>query len=428
MKKVKYSMILAGILCALTAFGCDDDAPSDQLCKETGGSMKDGHCVCNETSCGENMICSPDGSCTVNPGEKCEENEVKCFENAEHQCSSNGDWVKGKSCELSCAKDGIRCAECVENSCHENVLTQCVNNKANTIPCPYGCNSAGNDCKSECEAGQVKCDGKLRLECDAQTLTWKTAETCEGTCELDGSVTRCSTCTIDDPSNPPRRCVDDPETGIGQIEVCNGRFYEVEIIPVNPEDPDSAMKRNVCNNVSCKAGAVECGQCNNIIPKICENDYGNSADLYKTMGHVYSCTGGMKLEEKACRPSESSSDWYSCNADGTDCGVCMNGKQDSCVNDSRGYGYVDICKNGEYVNQKCERDLSCLGDGSGCKLCRYYSNAAENESTCNAAMSKPPYKLVCTESGTWDISECGRNEYCVVRSSGDGGYKAVCSL
>ncbi len=328
MNKIKNILTLIAVYAALFPACSDKETLNalDQLCVETGGKFQNNRCVCSGETCDPNMVCTEEGVCPVNLSALCEHKEKKCTSSAKYECVKNLGWQQVEKCDKGCAEDGKQCAQCFDTSCKDDVLTLCSDNIATTITCKYGCNDAGNDCKPECEAGQVMCGDKVRLECNPETLTWHPVEQCDFACDLDktgktrciddcehgatrcddGKIStcinkkwsepvdcafdgacfnaeKCVECTVEDPKNPPKRCFNDVD-GVAHIQVCNGKTYDDEL--VSPE------------GYSCKQNEVAFGNCNILAETFCDNAI-NADGQGHDLGIMYSCEDGQRPKKFA---------------------------------------------------------------------------------------------------------------------------------
>lgn len=443
MNYIKSIWKLTGFLCAIAmGTGCSEPNALEQLCEATGGTYQDNRCVCDGEICDTNMVCTESGKCPVVLSSMCDPGEIKCSGNAVYACVKDIGWSQDEKCDKGCADDGKKCAQCHESSCKDDILTQCNDNIATTIPCKHGCNAEGNDCKPECESGQVKCDGKTRLECNPDSLTWRSVETCETACDLDSSsntrciddcedgATRCTdgklstcidkiwstpvTCEFNGMCANEQRCVECDETsetdkkrcvndakGVGHMMICKGQLYEDELVPQDPENPESPLIPHVSpEGYSCKQGENDFGECNNLNKKFCEDKV--NADLQgHDLGIIYSCEGGLKVETSKCWDPDDYTTKVSCNADKTDCGTCINNLSAGCANDEHGVGTQKKCVSGAYQEVKCGRNLACSND-KYCKQCIYNANMRDNDTLCFSGRNNQ--LLVCQPDGTWNTS------------------------
>ena len=99
--------------------------------------------------------------------------------------------------------------------------------------------------------------------------------------------------------------------------------------------------------------AAHCGECKNGDQK-CENE--PDEVNHTQIGYKYTCNNGQ-WNKVVCDSNNS------CNADNTDCGVCRNDIENTCIEDDNGVGYIYFCKNGQYQlinsNNKCADNVSC---------------------------------------------------------------------
>ena len=226
---------------------------------------------------------------------------------------------------------------------------------------------------------------------------------------------KCVECMVNDPENPPKRCINDVN-GVAHIQVCNGNTYEDELIAEDSENPDSAKIPNISpEGNSCKQNELAFGECNNLAGQICKNE--TDGDGWE-IGMLHTCKDGV-IVDSMCMDSEDNTNEVSCNADKTACGICKNKVSKKCQNNEYGVGIMTKCVNGEWQDVKCGRDLGCHVDPSMknyCKSCIYNAIINNNEMQC--VPSRNTMIMVCDENGSWVSKEC--------KASSDDPYNKTC--
>ena len=201
------------------------------LCKASGGTAKDGICVCKETSCDDGVLCNTKSKECAN--KNAVENE--CDESYTNTCSNSlmgigivKECVKGvvvnRSCStVSCNDEGTDCGECIdkEQTCTEDkyfhaTVARCENGKKVTESC-----------------GENSCDPR------------------------DNG---CGECT-----NYEHTCTND-EAGKGTVYECVAGEAKKAV--------------SICGNKSCRTDKAICGECLNGELR-CDNDINNNAIMYR---------------------------------------------------------------------------------------------------------------------------------------------------
>ncbi|MDD5942384.1 hypothetical protein [Fibrobacter sp.] len=201
------------------------------LCKASGGTAKDGVCVCKETTCDEGVLCNTKTKECANKDAV----EIECDDSYKSTCSNSPasigvvkECVKGvvvnRSCgTVSCNEEGTDCGECVNDV---QTCTEDKNFKATVTRCEKG--------KKVTES----CDGK---SCDPR----------------DNS---CGECT-----NYEHTCTNDDE-GKGTVYECVAGEAKKAV--------------SICGNKSCRTDKAICGECLNGELR-CDNDINNNAVMYR---------------------------------------------------------------------------------------------------------------------------------------------------
>ena len=201
------------------------------LCKASGGSEKDGKCVCKETACDGGVLCNTETKECANKDAV----EIECDDSYKSTCSDSPvgigivkECVKGvfvnRSCgTVSCNEDGTDCGECLNDV---QTCTEDKNFKATVTRCEKG------------KKVNESCDGK---SCDPRD-------------------NGCGECT-----NYEHYC-EDSEEGKGTVYECVAG------------EPKKAV--TICGNKSCRKDKPICGECLNGELR-CDNDINNNAIMYR---------------------------------------------------------------------------------------------------------------------------------------------------
>ena len=201
------------------------------LCKASGGTAKDGICVCKETSCDEGVLCNTKSKECANKDAV----ELECNDSYTNSCSNSllgigiiKECQKGiivnRSCgTVSCNEEGTDCGDCLDDvqTCTEDknfkaTVTRCKNGKKVTESC-----------------GENSCDPR------------------------DNG---CGACT-----NYEHTCTND-EAGKGTVYECVAGEAKKAV--------------SICGNKSCRTDKAICGECLNGELR-CDNDINNNAIMYR---------------------------------------------------------------------------------------------------------------------------------------------------
>lgn len=201
------------------------------LCKASGGTAKDGACVCKETTCDEGVLCNTKSKECANKDAV----EIECDDSYKNSCSNSPasigivkECIKGivvnRSCgTVSCNEEGTDCGECLDDvqTCAEDK-----NFKATV---------------TRCEKGK------------------KVTESCNGK-SCDPRDNGCGECT-----NYEHTCTNDDE-GKGTVYECVAGEAKKAV--------------SICGNKSCRTDKAICGECLNGELR-CDNDINNNAIMYR---------------------------------------------------------------------------------------------------------------------------------------------------
>lgn len=201
------------------------------LCKASGGTAKDGACVCDEVSCDEGVLCNTKTKECANKDAV----EIECDDSYKNTCSNSllgvgivKECVKGvvvnRSCTaVSCNEEGTDCGECLDDV---QTCTEDKNFKATV---------------TRCEKGK------------------KVTESCNGK-SCDPRDNSCGECT-----NYEHTCTNDDE-GKGTVYECVAGEAKKAV--------------SICGNKSCRTDKAICGECLNGELR-CDNDINNNAIMYR---------------------------------------------------------------------------------------------------------------------------------------------------
>lgn len=201
------------------------------LCKASGGTAKDGACVCDEVSCDEGVLCNTKTKECANKDAV----EIECDDSYKNTCSNSllgvgivKECVKGivvnRSCTaVSCNEEGTDCGECLNDV---QTCTEDKNFKATV---------------THCEKGK------------------KVTESCNGK-SCDPRDNGCGECT-----NYEHTCTNDDE-GKGTVYECVAGEAKKAV--------------SICGNKSCRTDKAICGECLNGELR-CDNDINNNAIMYR---------------------------------------------------------------------------------------------------------------------------------------------------
>lgn len=201
------------------------------LCKASGGTAKDGACVCDEVSCDEGVLCNTKTKECANKDAV----EIECDDSYKNTCSNSllgvgivKECVKGvvvnRSCTaVSCNEEGTDCGECLDDV---QTCTEDKNFKATV---------------TRCEKGK------------------KVTESCNGK-SCDPRDNGCGECT-----NYEHTCTNDDE-GKGTVYECVAGEAKKAV--------------SICGNKSCRTDKAICGECLNGELR-CDNDINNNAIMYR---------------------------------------------------------------------------------------------------------------------------------------------------
>lgn len=201
------------------------------LCKASGGTAKDGACVCKETACDEGVLCNTKSKECANKDAV----EIECDDSYKSTCSDSPasigivkECVKGivvnRSCgTVSCNEKGTDCGECLNDV---QTCTEDKNFKATVTRCEKG------------KKVNESCDGK---SCDPRD-------------------NGCGECT-----NYEHTCTNDDE-GKGTVYECVAGEAKKAV--------------SICGNKSCRTDKAICGECLNGELR-CDNDINNNAIMYR---------------------------------------------------------------------------------------------------------------------------------------------------
>ena len=202
------------------------------LCKASGGKAKDGACVCDDITCDEGVLCNT-------KSKECANKDA-----LEKECDESS---YNNSCSNSPASIGI-VKECVKGVV--------VNRSCGTV----SCNEDGTDC-GECINEVQTCteDKKFKATVTRCENGKKVTESC-GEYSCDPRDNGCGECT-----NYEHTCTND-EAGKGTVYECVAGEAKKAV--------------SICGNKSCRTDKAICGECLNGELR-CDNDINNNAVMYR---------------------------------------------------------------------------------------------------------------------------------------------------
>ena len=202
------------------------------LCKASGGSEKDGKCVCKETACDGGVLCNTE---TKECANKVDPVEPECTESYKSTCENS---LKGIGIVKECSKGVV-----VNRSCGL-----------------VSCNEEGTDC-GECLDDVQTCSEDKNFHATVTRCEngKKVSESC-GEKSCDPRDNGCGECT-----NYEHYCEDSEED--------KGTVYECIA-----GEPKKAV--TICGNKSCRKDKPICGECLNGELR-CDNDINNNAVMYR---------------------------------------------------------------------------------------------------------------------------------------------------
>ena len=425
----------------------------NDLCKASGGTAKDGACVCKETACDEGVLCNTKSKECANKDAV----EIECDDSYKSTCSNSPasigvvkECVKGvvvnRSCgTVSCNEEGTDCGECVNDvqTCTEDknfkaTVTHCEKGKKVTESCNgKSCDPRDNGC-GECTNYEHTCtnddEGKGTVyECVAGEAKKAVSICGNKSCRTDKAI--CGECLngelrCDNDNNNNAvmyRCVD------GQWERLHNKFdpldkdnYKCPVACREGTDPqimDYECDINQCSDCDPCWGEPMVGSPSNPNPcydeKRCKQILKDEDPDYPPFRDFETKNKWKALipEEKMAVKTVTGYNWkdythtdvndrvgpfefdltnetrrVSCNALGTYFGKCHNTLQ-TCINTSyhKG-GFMVVCANGELIDEEKE------GDGIACN-CEITTNNAEGCCYTRSA---------CFKQTNWSRDRCAK--------------------
>ena len=425
----------------------------NDLCKASGGTAKDGACVCKETACDEGVLCNTKSKECANKDAV----EIECDDSYKSTCSNSPasigvvkECVKGvvvnRSCgTVSCNEEGTDCGECLNDvqTCAEDknfkaTVTHCEKGKKVTESCNgKSCDPRDNGC-GECTNYEHTCtnddEGKGTVyECVAGEAKKAVSICGNKSCRTDKAI--CGECLngelrCDNDNNNNAvmyRCVD------GQWERLHNKFdpldkdnYKCPVACREGTDPqimDYECDINQCSDCDPCWGEPMVGSPSNPNPcydeKRCKQILKDEDPDYPPFRDFETKNKWKALipEEKMAVKTVTGYNWkdythtdvndrvgpfefdltnetrrVSCNALGTYFGKCHNTLQ-TCINTSyhKG-GFMVVCANGELIDEEKE------GDGIACN-CEITTNNAEGCCYTRSA---------CFKQTNWSRDRCAK--------------------
>ena len=353
--------------CVLT--GCingyhlDDTDSSHVVCeinsKENCGSHGNacpGDEACNEATgkcgCGANLeVC--EGVCVdiQNNAQNCGECGKICqFDNGLDVGCEGGE-CKLKTCESGYHPFENACEKDDTTNCGEHGVACTIDNvtDSESVSCDTGvckavtCESHYHVYEGTCEKNDNTNCGEHGVGCTKDNVTDSATVSCDTgvckavTCESHYHAYE-GACEKNDTTNCGEHgvgCTKDNVTGSETVSCDTG-----VCVPLTCDDSHT-LNGTTCMENTCTEGKV-----------ICTN--------FGTTGKLYRCQGNSWVEQNDCENN------LSCNAEGSDCGICIN-EDVRCLN-SEGIGEVSTCRQGDWsLTKNCET-TSC--DKKVCGECK----------------------------------------------------------
>ena len=254
------------------------------LCKASGGSTKDGACVCKEDVCDEGAVCNTvTGACGNQP--KLSSSSAASAPTFADLCKASGGTAKDGACvckettcdegvlcnikSKECANKDVfekECSDSFTNSCSDSptgigIVKECVKGVLVNRSCGLvSCNEKGTDC-GECLNDVQTCteDKNFKATVTRCEKGKKVTESCNGK-SCDPRDNGCGECT-----NYEHTCTND-EAGKGTVYECVAGEAKKAV--------------SICGNKSCRTDKAICGECLNGELR-CDNDINNNAVMYR---------------------------------------------------------------------------------------------------------------------------------------------------
>ena len=425
------------------------------LCKASGGSEKDGKCVCKETACDGGVLCNTETKECANKDAV----EIECDDSYKSTCSDSPvgigivkECVKGvvvnRSCgTVSCNEDGTDCGECLNDvqTCTEDkkfhaTVARCENGKKVTESCgDKSCDPRDNGC-GECTNYEHYCedseDGKGTVyECVAGEPKKAVSICGNKSCRTDKAI--CGECLngelrCDNDINNNAimyRCVDGQwERLHNKYDPLDKEYYKCPVAcreGTDPQKMDYECDRSKCSDCDPCWGEPMIGsppnpnpcydeeRCKKILAEE-DPDYPPfrsfetkqkwrdlipSEKMAAQNVHGYNWMNHEQVSDPKERVENFEFDLtnetrrVSCDALGTYFGVCHNSLQ-TCINNVyHGEGYMVVCSNGALVDEEKE------GDGKACE-CEKLGNV--NSNGCCYTRS------ACFKQTNWSRDRCAK--------------------
>ena len=329
------------------------------LCKASGGTTKDGVCVCKKELCDVGAVCNTiTGICgnqskptDIPPDSKSSDSKSSddptelTFADL---CKASGGKMKGDACVCD--------DEVCDNGAVCNTITGVCGNQSKPTDVPPDSDPIDPPTELTFDDLCKASGGKAK---DGVCICKKT------TCD-DGVL--CNTITGEcGNQSEPVEISSDSKSSSSATEPTFADLCEAS---------GGTEKKGVCvcKNISCDDGVLcntkskECAN-KDVFEKECnDSDKSTCSNSPLGVGIVKECVKGV-LVNRSCGT-------VSCNEEGTDCGECLDDVQ-TCTEDKNFHATVARCENGKKVTESCG-DKSCDPRDNGCGECTNYEHYCED--------------------------------------------------
>lgn len=367
------------------------------------GNCVAGQCKVSECMTGYHLVNDGDGNrCEKNTPTACGENAINCETVIAHadavecvlgECRvvacSKGYSIYDNACESDseehCGEDRVVChapengsVSCVDGACQVK-CPESYYYRPSEDKCIESCNGGaphyvtfcGNQICADFEKDVENCGG-CNNKCSTKSITYSTSVAC------DHFACRATECVSNYVSNGTICCKKSSEATL-QMDGAMSCHYECS-------EPGYYFDGTACVKEKCPYDTTRCA--NN-----------------GTTGKLERCNGQEWVEESTCNND------YSCNADGTACGVCVNGST-KCFDTSSRVGEIRTCVDGAYstANAVSCGNVSCSNSEcgtclNGSKQCSYCGDGGWLHTCYDGTYN------ICSRNGRW-ASKCESGKNC----------------
>ena len=360
-----------------------------ELCKASGGTTKDGVCVCKKELCDVGAVCNTvTGICG---------NQSKPTDIPSDPKSSNSstELTFADLCVASGgkAKDGI--CICDSERCDKGAV-------CNTITGVCGNQSKPSDIPPESDPIDPSTDLTFDDLCKASGGNAKDGIcVCKKTSCDEGVLCNTITGACGNQSEPVENSSDSKSSSSTEptfADLC-------EASGGTENDGVCVCKSSPCDEgVLCNTKSKECAN-KDVFEKECnDSDKSTCSNSPLGVGIVKECVKGVFVN-RSCST-------VSCNEEGTECGKCLDDVQ-TCTEDNNFHATVTRCENGKKVTESCG-EKSCNQSNNGCGECTNYEHACTNDKAgkgtvyeCVAGEAKKAVSICGNKSCRTDKAICG---------------------